>query len=212
MSWVSSSTTACTTTLDAKAARSRGGRAGGCRIVDALESPKRASRNRCLGGYVVNTKVAAGICVRRDSQQDLIAFGIRDFDRVGRLAAVPPSWTAHQPVTSSVGVVLHSVRLYITADRVLAHRQNRDQIWQLCHETITAWPPCTVHIPRCSPLWVSTKSRRADAQCAVPPQAIAGLFSRHRDAPVLTSNRRRRDPEQPRTKYRRCLPPYSNLV
>jgi hypothetical protein len=54
--------------------------------------------------------------------------------------------------------------------------------------------------------------RRADAQCTVPPQAIAGLFLRHRDAPVLTSNRRRRDPEQPRTKYRRCLPPYSNLV
>jgi hypothetical protein len=115
MSWVSSSTTACTTTLDAKAARAA--EVVGPGVVElSMSSSRRSVRRKtaALEGMSSILKSLRG-SVRRDSQQDnLIALGIRDFDRGGRLAAVPPSWTAHQPVTSSVGVVLHSMRLYIT--------------------------------------------------------------------------------------------------
>ena len=54
MSWVSSSTTACATTLDASAARGWGGRAGGGRIIDVLQSPEHAPRTICLRRHVVN--------------------------------------------------------------------------------------------------------------------------------------------------------------
>jgi hypothetical protein len=38
-------------------------------------------------------RVLVGICAKRGNQQDnLIALSINDFDRVGRLAAVPPGW------------------------------------------------------------------------------------------------------------------------
>src|SRR6476660_8713999 len=57
MSWVSSSTTACATTLVARAARGRGSRAGGARIIDVLKSPEHAPRNICLRRHAVNTEI-----------------------------------------------------------------------------------------------------------------------------------------------------------
>ena len=57
MSWVSRSTTACATTLVARAARAAGGsRAGGGRIIDVLESPEHAPGDICLR-HVVNIKI-----------------------------------------------------------------------------------------------------------------------------------------------------------
>ena len=57
MSWVSSSTTACATTLVASAARGWGGRTAGGRIIDVLESPEHAPRNICLRRHVVKIEI-----------------------------------------------------------------------------------------------------------------------------------------------------------